>query len=236
MCVRVLRTDRGSMARSTELGLNRFMLLGGGLVLALFLSPGDEVRGQGRSTPDSRAQSCANDQEALQDSGLGVEERWRLLWGLHACGDLTGQLLAEELGRLGGRSDLPTMNVILNSIMARRDPRILEAALDLMSDQDATIEGRVAALRLFVEYHHHSTSTSFSDYGLPWEPRPGARVCGNSFHTHGGWTDIRPLPEDWRSTVRDRVTLLEDDETTPDPVRWAAHCTLLLMKLEPPSG
>src|SRR5690606_24736590 len=182
----------------------RLMSMGMWLSLVLLVVPGQGVQGQGLGTPEGRAQICADSRVALQDTSLSEDERSKLVWGLHFCGDLTGELLAEELRGMGAMSDLRAMNRMLNNIMGRRDPRILQAALDLMSDHDATIEGRVAALRLFVEYHHHSTSTSFASYHLPWEPRPGLRPCDISFHTHGSWTDIRTLPDNWRSMVRER--------------------------------
>jgi hypothetical protein len=206
------------------------------LILVLVAVPGKGIQGQGLGPQEDRAQICADSRVAVQDTSLSEEERSKLMWGLHFCGDLTGELLAEELRGMGAMSDLRAMNRMLNSMMGRRDPRILQAALDLMSDHEATIEGRVAALRLFVEYHDYGSATSFGGYGLPWEPRPGARLCDISAHTHGSWTDLRPLPEDWRSMVRDRVTILENADATPDPVRFAAHCTLQWMKLDPPPG
>ena len=174
---------------------------------------------------------CTEAIAAVQDSGAEMLERTRGLRSLIYCDAAVGAaLLSEELLGLRSRADVYNMDWLVNNILVARHPLLLEAALELVSDREATAEGRVAAMRLFIEYDNRSYRTTIEDLiQARIENLIQCRLPG--VMQHDGRRDMAPLPEDWTSTVEGVLRLIEDDTEERRDVRDAAHCALLLMSI-----
>ena len=169
-----------------------------------------------------RAEMCERALQGVRDDQSAVE-RWRLIDSLSGCGAEGGSALAEELRRLRGIYELTTLERLFDRIVRIRDATVFGAALELADDKSATVEARIVAFRIFVQYENPIWVTTFDAFSLPWqEGWPLSRRGTYYVVDHPGQSEGAPLPDDWEATVRALLTRIREDNTEPDPVRSGA--------------
>jgi len=161
-------------------------------------------------------ENCAFAAELVRTDGASPERPHPRQF-LSKCGAAGGQLLAEELLALRNVSDAETLRAAFFDVSKIRDAQVLAAALDLAADRAATIEARVIALRLLVEYENPLVTTT-SDYFLL--PR---RMTGTNFRSGGVQRWATPLPEGWEAEASALLTAIAEDSTESEAARTAAR-------------
>ena len=188
------------------------------VLLSLTQVPGT-LAGQGR--PDwtvVNAETCASASQIAQD--IDSPERRYALGHLSRCGPQGGRALARELRQLRDESDVVAMQRMFIEIARIRDAEVLEAALELAADRGATLEARVAALRIFVEYQDPTVTTTFGYFMLPRSN--SSLMVGQD----GGRREGAPLPDNWMDDVRMLLARIMEDPSEGESMRHGARRAL----------
>lgn len=136
---------------------------------------------------------------------------------LTRCGANGGAALAGELRRIGDLPDRDEMQRTFITISKLRDARMLEAALELAEDRSATLESRIAAFRLMIQYRDPFRTTNFRYFQLPRYSISGGTSTHRLRHAEGV-----PLPEGWEAAARGVMARVAGDSTEHEAARYAA--------------
>jgi hypothetical protein len=158
----------------------------------------------------------ANCRRAVVESAAERATRpWLRL--LVRCGATGAAALAGELRRIGDLSDRDEMTRTFITLSRLRDPQMLEAALELAQDRSATLESRIAAFRLMIQYRDRFLTTNFRYFLLPRHSNSGD-VVNHSVQMDSGV----PLPEGWEASARAVMVRVAEDSTEGEAARYAA--------------
>lgn len=163
---------------------------------------------------------CAQVAEEVAATLSPIDTRRMALTYLSRCGPVGGEALAEQLLRLRNLTDTTRMNGVVEEIAHVRDETVFSASLELAGDRGATLEARIAALRVLVQYHRPSYITSFRYYMLP-QRRSLHPVGMHRYQQEGA-----PLPDDWEERARTLIRNLQEDSSESEAIRYAAKMAL----------
>lgn len=159
---------------------------------------------------------CARAVEVLRG---GVEPRVRrtTLQYLWKCGAEGGRALAAELNRLSTSTDKTVLEESYYPIAGFVDAAVLDSAMDVAADGDATVEARIFAFKVLIALRHpRKIAIPFASF-LPGNPMV---LASQSDVAMGAGS---PLPDGWEEDVAVILSRIEHDPQEGDTIRFAAH-------------
>lgn len=202
---------------------------------AALVAAGCAVNQAGLPEPGSPVQperECSNIDQLLGPA-LPEPAAARPLKRVHACRDIAGAAIANELRRLSGSRDTSALQRAAWLVQYLHDAQVYSAALDIAGDSASSPEARVTALWVLAMTLRPSENRALATFFH--EPEPEQRAlyvgCTCTGHYYYGYTTdsltwpavSRLVPADFVGQIETLVERLEASPSEPLPVRWAAE-------------
>lgn len=187
-----------------------------GLLAIMLVGIGGVEHGSAQEPMDSNRLTeagCRRAEQLMAEPGDRLMRR-RAMEYLARCAARGGEALARELFSMSTVSDTVLLNDMVREVSRIREASVLAASREPAADRSATLESRIAALRVLVRQASPGSRTWFLDYMLPiptsisFAPESGHH--GAAFPA--GW---------WERTDSVLVSILEDSAES-EAIRWAA--------------
>jgi hypothetical protein len=163
------------------------------------------------------AQILATGEPAIHTQ-WALDQSWR-------CPE-TAEALSQRLRAAAGSRDTAALNAITAPAIELRDGRLFEAALAVASDQGATVEARIFAIRTLI--HSMRPGGLITYDGLA--DREGD-CYGGGPSVHQQITAGSPLPSDYVERVHTLGRQLMSNTAAPPSIRHAGMCAALAQEL-----
>ena len=144
-------------------------------------------------------------------------------WGVghsKTCGASGANVAADGLGMLRALRDTVALDSLTSYFGAWRDARVYSAGVDLATDDAASAESRVFAIR----YLYSTVMPGARVYGYGVFARASDNHCVGSATVSGEFEDGRALPTNYVTRLRNLGKQLMNSATAPSVVKLAAGC------------
>jgi hypothetical protein len=147
---------------------------------------------------------------------------------LHTCGAAGAQATADVLRRLRTSTDDGLLNFLIYPASYNRHSAVLDAALDVAADPQASIDSR--ALALLIAMRQHNVTIAFAGgIGTLLNDPPG-KGCLPAAVFGAAYVSQAPLPADYRQRIEAVASRIASDPGDPPPLKKFAGCTLTLIQ------
>lgn len=148
------------------------------------------------------------------------------------CGDRATKAFAAGIARYASETDVAVLEEFMTQADNWRDASIFNAMMQLATNNAATPQARVFAIRHLIvllqptDLYTYAGLTRKADTttasGMTvWQP---VGCYGQITSAPRGALRGAPLPANYESRIRSTLTSLANSSTTPEPVRYAAIC------------
>lgn len=156
---------------------------------------------------------CQRAEQLMADGG-DRHTRSRAMEYLARCGASGGAAIARELLSMRAVTDTVLLNETVREANRTRDARILAASRELAADRSATLESRIAGLRVMVTQVTPTYKTWFHDYLL--STRAAFPTTGPEGE-HGA-----EFPAGWWERADSVLARIMEDPAESEAMQWAA--------------
>ncbi len=158
----------------------------------------------------------------------GYPDEYKMRWGyswIRGCGARGWAALAHRLSLSANSRDTAWLHLISFPSRTLMDGAVFQAAARLATNQAASAESRVFALRTLMWAMEPRLSISYGSITT--------RDCTTGVSLHGETREGTPLPGNRRQQVTAVATRILESGQAPDPVRAAARCARMEAELVP---
>lgn len=164
------------------------------------------------------SEACQRSVAVLAAGDSAATKFLRLYVG--SCQPAGNALLARTIGDNRRTTDTALLDAVTSRTIEVLDSAVFESVYDIASDSSASEVARIYAWRSLAYAVRPGRFRSVTDMAAPERTCPELSPGSHWRLTLGG-----PLPADHRDRIRQLSTAVQADESAPDAVRHAAHCT-----------
>jgi hypothetical protein len=182
------------------------------------------LRGQALPpTPAPDAQECRVLANKLASNPHSAAFREALTSNIAACGESGAAAIASAMRAAKEVQDANLADSFRFPAAYNRNAQVLESALDVAADRNASVPMRILGLEAALRQHR--LSEALGDRISDLSTRPMGRICRLTLVEHAGeYKSASELPAGYEQSIVSRMRQIAADEGSPRTVRDVAQC------------